>query len=191
MKKPNSKNIKSIIKIYGFNLSKIDMTGVIVSDCDLRKIKFRKDRNLFQKIDGKNLSGTKLPCRDYTRHNFKDVLLKNTCFPEGAKLPKGRNFFQKIRRRDISYSIMPCLDYSIYNLKNVCIKGTVFPENCVLPKEYDFFRKLKFRDIRNTILPKDTVENLHFYDLRDVKCDLSKYNLSANQLFIIYKKQEN
>lgn len=52
MRYPNIKNFKYITKVYGFNLSDVDISGVSFSDCDLRPIKVRKDRNLFQKIQG-------------------------------------------------------------------------------------------------------------------------------------------
>lgn len=188
---PNVKNLKYIIKVYGFNLTNIDITGISFSGCDLRQLKFRKDRNLFQKIDGKNLSGTKLPNKDYSRYNFKGVLLKNVIFSSMAHLPANPDFFQKIRKKDISHAVMPIMDYSNYNFKNVCIKGTKFPANSVLPKDYQFFQKIKYKDCRGTELPIETQKSLHLYNLKDVRINLSDYNLTSEQIYVIYKKTES
>lgn len=68
--------------------------------------------------------------------------------------------------------------------------GTSFPKNSFLPQEYSFFQNIKYKDITGTSLPQDTIDNLHLYDLNNIKIDYSLYNLSNSQLYIIYKKQE-
>lgn len=188
MKHPNVKSFKYIIKTHGFDLSKIDISGVSLSECDLRNVKLRKDRNLFQKIEGKNLYGTLLPERDFSRYNFRNVLLKNTVFQLNTILPKSKNLFQRVKRKDISFCVMPCIDYTIYNFKNVCIKGAVFPEDAPFPKDYSFFQNIKYKDCRGTIFPLDVIKSLHLYNLRGVKIDLDIYNLSEYQKAIINKK---
>lgn len=145
MRYPNIKNFKYITKVYGFNLSDVDISGVSFSDCDLRPIKFRKDRNLFQKI----------------------------------------------RKKDISFAVMPIMDYSNYNFKNVCIKGTKFPSNAVLPNDYQFFQKIKYKDCRGTTLPIETQKSLHLYNLKGVRINLSDYDLTPEQIYIIHKKLED
>ena len=190
MRFPNVKNLKYITKVYGFDLRDVDITDVSFSGCDLRQIKFKKDRNLFQKIQGKNLSGTKLPNKDYSRYNFKGVLLKNVIFSPMTRLPVSRHFFQKIRKKDISFAVMPIMDYSNYNFKNVCIKGTIFPSNAVLPDDYQFFQKIKYKDCRGTVLPTETQKSLHLYNLKGVKIKISDYNLTPEQIYIIHRKTE-
>ena len=110
MRYPNIKNFKYITKVYGFNLSDVDISGVSFSDCDLRPIKVRKDRNLFQKIQGRNLSGTKLPNKDYSRYNFKGVLLKNVIFSPMARLPVSpeTHSFKKEWLFTISFPFVSC-----------------------------------------------------------------------------------
>lgn len=190
MNKPNSDCLKSIIKIYGFNLSKVDITGVNIAECDIRNIKLRKDKNIFQKVKDKNLFGVTFPSKDYSRYNFKDVLLKSSVFSINTRLPKNRNFFQKLRRKDISKVVMPCADYSIYNFRNVNIRGTIFPLDAILTYDYNFFQKIKFKDFRGTVLPLDIIKNLHLFDLKGVRFNINSLDLTPYQKFIIMKKQE-
>lgn len=191
MKRPNVKNFKYIIKTHGYDLTKIDISGVPIAECDLRKVKLRKDKDLFQKIDNKNLYGTLLPEKDFSRYNFNNVLLKNTKFQTHTILPRHKNLFQKIRNKDISFCNMPCLDYTIYNFTNVCIKGTVFPDNSLFPMDYSIFQKIKYKDCRGTKFPNQIEKTLHLYDLRGVKIDLNEYNLSFYQKVIILLNQLN
>lgn len=191
MKHPNVKNFKYIIKTHGYDLTKIDITGVCISECDLRKIKLRKDKDLFQKIEGKNLYGTLLPKKDFSRYNFNDVLLKNTVFHPNTILPKNKDLFQKIKKKDISFCVMPCLDYTKYNFKNVCIKGTIFPEESKFPINYDFFQNIKYKDCRGCKFPTYIEKMLHLYNLNGVKIDLGLYNLSFYQKVIILLNQKS
>lgn len=135
----------AILGLGNLDNKEIKYTDVIYTD--IENIVIPKDKDIFQLIEGKNLSYVKMPKADYTEYDFEGVHLYNTLFPTNSFINPQKDIFQKVYSKNISYSALPTGDYSCVNFSDVEVRGITLNKESLLPNEEKFLQGLKYKSI--------------------------------------------
>lgn len=182
---PKYINILEIIKKCGTDLRKFDLTGVKLVG-DLRDVKLPDDNLLFQKVYDKNISGVRLPEKDYSNYDFANVCIVGTRFTKFSKLPQKRYLFQIIREKSLFATKLPEADYSIYNFFNVILSSTKFTEHSKLPKERNLFKYVR-DGISDVTMPLMDYSNYDFTNVNLVGTIFPKKSKLPNDIEFFQK----
>lgn len=131
---------------YG-NLENKNMRYADIIYTNIENVILPKEKDIFQLIEGKNLSYVKMPTFDYTNYDFSGVHLYNTLFPNDAYINPATDIFQNIYNKSISYSYLPTGDYSKVDFSEVDMRGSVFNKESILPNCKNFLKSLKDKSI--------------------------------------------
>lgn len=142
---------------YNINL---EYSDVIYTD--ISKISIPDDKDLFQVIEGKNLNYVKMPSKDYSQYNFKEVCLSNTLFPKHSTISPKPELFQHVRNKDISNCQLPTGDYSKVDFTNVDIRGIKINQNTILPNTKEFLQNIKNKNISKIHIKQGNYINWDF-----------------------------
>lgn len=187
--------VKILIKFYKYELSKTVLRIVGISNLDLRRVKLPEDRDFFFNFFGTDICNVKLPYINTKYYFLKGIFFYKSIFTK-PESEKGLEDFiwdiYKLSSHRCVYNV-PAADYSKVSLYGMDLSETHFDKDCILPKDINFFQFVKRKDVSKTELPIDCLNNIHLYNLNDVKIDLSLYNwykdvLTSSQLVLIQKK---
>ena len=172
--KINGKDLRNCnlngVRLFGVDILEYALSGIsnlqeVYKDViytDLEDIQIPDDKELFQKILYKSLMYVKMPKKDYSEYNFKDVIIEKSCFNKEAVLPRDAELFQKIRGKSLMNTVLPIGDYSKYNFKNVCLIDTTFTPDTILPNTKEFLQEIDGKSIRKSKLYTGDYSNWDF-----------------------------
>lgn len=164
------------LRLYGVDIIKYALLGIgNIKDGDIfyndiiytniKDIILPKEKDIFQLIDGKNLSYVEMPIADYTIYDFSGIHLYNTMFPIESTITPSKNIFQNVFCKNISYTLCPSGDYSNVDFSGVSIRGATFNKNSVLPNNSFFLQNVKDKSINKAKIYNGIYDNWDFKDV--------------------------
>ena len=172
------------------DLSNYDFTDVYMSYCIFKNCKF-PEYNWVKKLRYKSLGKCEFENCDIGGAILDDSNIEGIKIDKCSDIQYNINIFQQIKNKNIENATLPIGDYSNHNFNGVKAAYSNFPLDATLPSQYSLFSDMKTCEYIS--LTKNVLNNIHLYDLSNIKLDLRPYKdfLTETQMYILRMKYKN